>query len=123
MKNGFELQRPHHSFMDRLQNERESLTPKGRILADYVAQNPRQAVFLRTRELARECGVSEATVVRFVGQLGYQGYGDFIQDLREIVDTELTSLDRVELMHKTGPGAELMGKVVGRGVGQPEKLF
>ena len=112
MKNGVGLPQKSHPLMARLQNERGSLTPKSRILADYVAQNPRHAVFLRARELAAECGVSEATVVRFVSQLGYQGYTDFIQDLREIIDTELTSLDRVELMSKTGPGAELMGKVV-----------
>ncbi len=112
IQDSIEVQLNSHPFMDRLQRERDSLTPKGRILADYVAHNPRQAVFLRTRELAKECGVSEATVVRFVAQLGYQGYGDFIQDLRELVDSELTLLDRVELVNKTGPGAERMAKVV-----------
>ena len=108
MENGSQL----HPLMIRLQNKRSSLTPKGRILADFVTQNPRQAVFLRTRELAAACGVSEATVIRFVNQLGYHGYPDFIQDLRELLDTELTLLERVELVNKTGPGAERMGKVV-----------
>ena len=111
-KNGAFSPQTSHPLMQRLQSERSALTPKSRVLAEYVAQNTHHAVFLRARELASECGVSEATVVRFVGQLGYQGYSDFIQDLREIVDTELTSLDRVELMHKTGPGAALIGKVV-----------
>jgi DNA-binding MurR/RpiR family transcriptional regulator len=101
-----------HPLLQRLQAQKADLTPKGRILADFIVQNPRQAVFLKTRELAASCGVSEATVVRFVAQLGYGGYSDFIQELREVVDTELTLLDRVELVSKSGPGAERMGKVV-----------
>ena len=47
-----------------------------------------------------------------MNQLGYQGYPDFIQDLRELLDTELTLLERVELVNKTGPGADRMAKVV-----------
>jgi DNA-binding MurR/RpiR family transcriptional regulator len=111
-KNSEGAQTPSHTILARLQAERNSLTPKSRIIADYVVDNPRQAVFLRARELATACGVSEATVIRFVSQLGYQGYGDFIQDLREIIDTALTSVDRFELMNKTGPGAEIIGQVV-----------
>jgi DNA-binding MurR/RpiR family transcriptional regulator len=101
-----------HPLLQHLQEQKSQLTPKGRILADYILQNPRQAVFLKTRELASACGVSEATVVRFVAQLGYTGYPDFIQDLREVVDTELTLLERLDLVSKTGPGAETMSKVV-----------
>jgi hypothetical protein len=60
-----------------------ALTPKGKILGSYIIQNPRKAVFMTTKELSEACGVSEATVVRFVGQLGYGGYGQFLQALRD----------------------------------------
>lgn len=95
-----------HRMLQRIQEQKSSLTPKGRILAGYIIDNPRQAVFLKTRELAAACGVSEATVVRFVATLGYHGYSEFIQALREVVDTELTLLDRVELVNNSGPSAE-----------------
>ena len=52
---------------------------------------------MTTRELAAACKVSEATVVRFVSQIGCSGYGEFIQALREQVDTELNLLDRADL--------------------------
>ena len=84
-------------LIERINKKRDQLTPKGRVLAEYVLQNPRQAVFLRTRGLANACGVSEATVMRFVDQLGFVGYKDFIRALRDLVDAELTLADRIDL--------------------------
>ena len=46
------------------------LTAKGKLLAEFVLSSPEKAVFMTTRKLAAAVGVSEATVVRFVRQLG-----------------------------------------------------
>jgi DNA-binding MurR/RpiR family transcriptional regulator len=80
-----------------------SLTPKGRVIGKFVLQYPLKAVFMTTRELSEACGVSEATVVRFVNQLGYGGYGEFLQALRDYVDTGLTLQDRADLPGMKGP--------------------
>ncbi|MGD8285118.1 MAG: MurR/RpiR family transcriptional regulator [Desulfobacterales bacterium] len=88
------------------------MTPKARILSHYILQNPRKAVFMTTKELAETCQVSEATVVRFVSQLGYQGYGAFQQALRDFVDTELTLLDRTDLSGMNGLGTNRLSRVV-----------
>jgi DNA-binding MurR/RpiR family transcriptional regulator len=101
-----------HPFLKRLEEKRASLTLKGRILADFVAEKPRQAVFMTTRQLGQAAGVSEATVVRFVDRLGYKGYPEFIQDLRELVDTQLTLIDRVALTRVNGAAAERVFRVV-----------
>jgi DNA-binding MurR/RpiR family transcriptional regulator len=77
------------------------LTPKGRILGNYVVQRPQDVVFMTTKELSEACSVSEATVVRFVGQLGYGTYGAFLQALRDMVNTGMALRDRVDL---PGPG-------------------
>lgn len=90
----------------------DGLTPKGKILGSYIIQNPRKAVFMTTKELSEACGVSEATVVRFVGRLGYGGYGDFLQALRDFVDSGLTLPDRVDLPGMKGPGTDLLHRVV-----------
>ena len=111
------------SLKDRLIEKRSQLTPKGRQLADFVSQNPRQAVFLRTRELAAASGVSEATVVRFVGRLGYRGYPEFIQALRDLVDAELSLVDRAEM---AAPGAsedQRPGQVVADEINNLKKLY
>jgi DNA-binding MurR/RpiR family transcriptional regulator len=101
-----------HPFLKHLEEKGTSLTRKGRILADFIAENPRQAVFMTTRQLGQAAGVSEATVVRFVDRLGYNGYAEFIQDLREFVDTQLTLIDRVALTRVNGAAAERVFGVV-----------
>lgn len=101
-----------HPFLKHLEEKRASFTPKGRVLADFVVENPRQAVFMTTRELGQAAGVSEATVVRFVDRLKYKGYSDFIQNLRELVDAQLTLIDRVALTKVNGAAAERVFHVV-----------
>jgi len=93
-------------------NRMDTLTPKGKILGSYIIQNPRKAVFMTTRELSEACGVSEATVVRFVGQLGYSGYGEFLQVLRDFVDSGLSLPDRMDLPGMKGPGSDLLHRVI-----------
>ena len=103
---------PSHPAMKGIVEHRPSLTPKARILGNYILKNPRKAVFMTTKELAETCRVSEATVVRFVSQLGYKGYGAFQQALRDFVDTELTMLDRTDLSELQGPGTDRLRRVV-----------
>jgi DNA-binding MurR/RpiR family transcriptional regulator len=73
------------------------LTAKGKQLAEFALSNPEKAVFMTTRKLASAVGVSEATVVRFVRQLGYASYAMFIEALKKLIDTELTLIDRSRL--------------------------
>ncbi|MFZ1200276.1 MAG: MurR/RpiR family transcriptional regulator [Desulfobacterales bacterium] len=101
-----------HPVIKAIASRMNTLTPKGKILGDFIVQNPRKAVFMTTRELSDACGVSEATVVRFVGQLGYGGYGEFLQALRDFVDSGLTLPDRVDLPGMKGPGSDLLHRVV-----------
>ena len=67
---------------------------------------------MTTKELSRAARVSEATVIRFVNQLGYKGYGGFLQELRDIIDTELTLIDRVGLADMKAPESERFRRVV-----------
>ncbi len=98
--------------MKQLVEQQHSLTPKGRVLGKYILDNPRKAVFMTTKELAVTCDVSEATVVRFVSQLGYETYSIFLQALRDFVDTELTLLDRSDLSGMKGPGVDRLSRVL-----------
>jgi DNA-binding MurR/RpiR family transcriptional regulator len=112
-----------HPTMKEIVEQHHSLTPKGRILGNYIIKNSRKAVFMTTRELAVACQVSEATVVRFVSQLGYEGYGEFLQALRDLVDTELTLLDRVDLSDMNVPGAERFRRVVFEEIDNLKELY
>jgi DNA-binding MurR/RpiR family transcriptional regulator len=102
----------YHPVIKKITDHRDALTPKGRILGDFITQHPRRAVFMTTKELAEACRVSEATVVRFVSQLGFNRYADFLQALRDFVDTGLSLPDRVDLPGMNGPGPARLQQVL-----------
>jgi len=101
-----------HATIKAIVEQHPSLTPKGRIIGNYIIENPRKAVFMTSKELSETCQVSEATVVRFVSQLGFSGYSAFRQALRDFVDTDLNLLDRKDLSGLKGPDADRLHRVV-----------
>jgi len=101
-----------HPILKNLADNRSKLTPKGRVIADHIIKYPRKAIFMTTKELSETCKVSEATVVRFVSQVGYATYSEFQQSLRDFVDTELTLLDRIDIADLEVPGGERFRRVI-----------
>jgi DNA-binding MurR/RpiR family transcriptional regulator len=101
-----------NSVIENIMAQLDALTPKGRVLGNYILQNPRKAVFMTTKELAEITQVSEATVVRFVGQLGYESYGEFLQALRDHLDTGMSLPDRVEFSGMTGQVDDRFHRIV-----------
>ncbi len=93
-----------------IDGEYESLAAKGKLLATYVLSNPDKAVFMTTRQLAAAVGTSEATVIRFVRQLGFKSYALFISALRDLIDRKLTLIERGNIRRpvKGGDDEELL---------------
>ncbi|OQY53242.1 MAG: hypothetical protein B6230_00830 [Desulfobacteraceae bacterium 4572_89] len=86
--------------LQKIINEKyESLAAKGKRLADFVLSSPDKAVFMTTRQLAAAVGISEATVVRFVRQLGFESYSLFITTLKDLINRKLTLIERGRLSH------------------------
>jgi DNA-binding MurR/RpiR family transcriptional regulator len=112
-----------HPLIEKITASIEGLTPKGRILGEYIIAEPRKAVFMTTKELAEACEVSEATVVRFVSGIGYDGYSDFQQALRDFVDTELTLLDRLDIADLQAPGAVRFRRTIAEEIDNLQQLY
>ena len=112
-----------HPLIEKITESIEGLTPKGRILGEYITSQPRKAVFMTTKELAEVCEVSEATVVRFVSGIGYDRYSDFQQALRDFVDTELTLLDRLDIADMKAPGAVRFRRTVAEEIDNLQQLY
>ena len=110
-------------LVSRISELQQELTPKSRILGEYVIENLPKVVFMTVAELAKACGVSEATVVRFVAQLGFGGYTSFKQALRDFMDVELTLLDRVDMMAALEPRTERFQRVVYEEIDNLRQLF
>lgn len=85
--------------MLRIKSSFDSLCHAQQKVAQFVLDNPREATALSISELARKTGVSEATVLRFVRAIGYEGYNRFRLALAE--DSATQSLrEGLEKIHE-----------------------
>lgn len=76
-------------FRDKIQNSYEELSPRFRILADFILENTLDVGFLTATELARRVGVDPATVVRFSQELGYSGYRELSREIKRYINQQL----------------------------------
>ena len=69
---------------------RSTLNGHRRQLIRSILDNPEEAYFLSSRELARRYDVDAATIVRTIQALGYRRFADFAADLREHFVRQIT---------------------------------
>jgi len=66
-------------------------------LASYILKNTNAVPFYTVANLAKEAGVSEASVVRFAVFLGYSGYRELQNEMQNSVQMQLTTKDRLKM--------------------------
>ena len=81
-------------------------------IAEYIINHYDKAAFLTAAKLGVEVGVSESTVVRFVIDLGFEGYPEFQKALQELIRTKLTSFQRVQVTNQLIGDGDLLSKVL-----------
>lgn len=82
-------------LFDQIIRIRPTLSPKKRRVADFMIEDYKRLFLMRAKEIAQKCQVSEPTITRFVMDLGFNGYGEFEQYLKELLRDELTSVERL----------------------------
>jgi DNA-binding MurR/RpiR family transcriptional regulator len=87
----------NNNLMAKLTEGRSGFSKSQRRIADYIVMHYDKAAFMTAYTLGKTVDVSESTVVRFATELGYDGYPHMQRVLREMVNTRLTSLQRIEL--------------------------
>ncbi|SET08274.1 MurR/RpiR family transcriptional regulator [Thorsellia anophelis] len=60
-----------------IQTNKIAKSPKLALIADYILANTEQIQFMTITVLAQKTATSEATVLRFCRDIGYNGYSDF----------------------------------------------
>ncbi len=78
------------------------LTGSHRRVAEFMARSYHDLAFMSAAEVGRRTGVSPATVVRFARILGFRGYPELQERLREALKAEVSGLQR---LHKTAARA------------------
>ncbi len=75
----------------------DRLSKGQKAIAAYILEHYEKAAYMTAAKLGQLVSVSESTVVRFAGELGFDGYPALQVALRELVRTQLTSFQRVEV--------------------------
>ena len=68
-------------FTERIKAKEFTKTEK--IIADYILDNINTVGFSPLKDVAIACGVSDTSVIRFLRELGYEGYTDFKKSVND----------------------------------------
>ena len=93
--------------------ERMPTFSKGqKLISVYILDNYDKAAYMTAAKLGAIVKVSESTVVRFAIELGFAGYPELQHALQEIVRTQLTSFQRIEVPNNLIGDGDVLTKVL-----------
>lgn len=95
-----------------IENGEASFSKGQKHIASYIKAHYDKAAFMTAAKLGAEVNVSESTVVRFVMELGFEGYPEFQRALQELIRNKLTAVQRVEVTNSLIGEGDVIGKVL-----------
>ena len=103
--------------VDRIQILLSSMSKKQAKAASYIMNAKEIVPYQTLAELSASCGVSEASIVRLAGTLGYDGYSHLQRELRNSLKKELSISKRLELTEQLGTDSDsIMEEVFQKGI-------
>ena len=94
-------------FQHRLRERYDQLPPTARRVVQYVEQNPIAVLSTSAADIAAAIGASDATVIRAVQALGFNGLADLRQSLVASLESGSTPADNLRrTSHEVGEGVE-----------------
>jgi DNA-binding MurR/RpiR family transcriptional regulator len=82
-------------LFDKIISVYPALSPKRKRVAELVMKDYKKIFLMTGKEIARECQVSEPTIIRFTVDLGFSGYAEFLHYMKALLHAELTSVERL----------------------------
>lgn len=98
-------------LLGRIRQQYLTLSKSHKKIADYILANYDKVAFMTASALGKNVNISESTVVRFAGSIGYEGYPELQKELQETIKTKLTTVQRFELS-KDRTESQLLTKVM-----------
>lgn len=93
--------------------ERMHTFSKGqKLISKYILENYDKAAYMTAAKLGSIVNVSESTVVRFANELGFEGYPELQLALQELVRTNLTSFQRMEVISNRFSDGDILSKIL-----------
>ena len=85
-------------------------------IAAYIIENYDKAAFMTAASLGQKVGVSESTVVRFAGELGFKGYPELQRELQQMIKSKLTAVQRMQVSENLIGGSDVIQSVLTRDI-------
>ncbi len=96
----------------RIRNIYSTLSKGHKKIANVILNDYDKAAYLTAAKLGKLVGVSESTVVRFAGELGFEGYSEFQHAVQELVRIKLTPNQRIEVTKQRIGRADILESVI-----------
>lgn len=85
------------NLLDRIDSALGGLSKRQKMIAEYIIDHYDKAAYMTASKLGETVGVSESTVVRFAGEIGYDGYPELQKAMQEMIRDKLTSVQRIDV--------------------------
>lgn len=86
--------------ISRIETAYDKMSKGHKAISRYVLAHFDKAAFMNVSRLSEVTGVSEATVVRFSTELGYEKYQQFQKAVLEYAKSRLTSVQRMDIAYE-----------------------
>ncbi|MBM6920918.1 MurR/RpiR family transcriptional regulator [Phocea massiliensis] len=83
-----------------------------RSIASYILSHYDKAVYMTASKLGAAAHVSESTVVRFAFEMGFEGYPELQDALKEMIKSKLTAVQRIHVADEQLGGTDILSKVM-----------
>ncbi len=110
-------------LIDKIVRVYPDLSPKKRRVADLIIQDHKKVFLMTAKEIARVCDVSEPTIIRFVNDLGFSGYAEFVQYMKGLLQIELTAVERLQKTSRQKGQASTIQKYCRNAIANLENLM
>lgn len=101
------------NLLKEIQERGSSMSKGQRAIGEFIVHNYDKAAFMTAAKLGAHVGVSESTVVRFAIALGYEGYPELQDSLRELIRNKLTAVQRIEITNDQLGDGDVLERVLG----------
>lgn len=98
------------------------LSPKKRRVADLIIKDHKKVFLMTAKEIAKECSVSEPTIIRFANDIGFSGYLEFVQYMKGLLHIELTAVERLQKTNRQTDGRTTLDRYCQNAIQNIENL-
>ncbi|MDQ2085785.1 MurR/RpiR family transcriptional regulator [Herbivorax sp. ANBcel31] len=91
------METKNYDLISVIEDSMKGFSKGQKLIANFIINRYDKAAFMTAAKLGDEVGVSESTVVRFANEIGYDGYPQLQKELRKLIKSKLTSIQRMEV--------------------------